>query len=99
MGEYNIENENEDCIIDLGMPPTKDCTDGSIDIGVEEKIPHPEYSSSSKDKYNDIALIRLSEPIEKYTFFIKPICLPDNGFNTGVAVGNNHTVAGWGKTG
>nr|XP_017086993.2 chymotrypsin-like protease CTRL-1 [Drosophila bipectinata] len=70
-----------------------------FDVGLERKIPvdlqipHPDYN---RDKHkNDIALFRLSRPVE-YTMHIRPICLPTN--YDALDVVRNLNVTGWGRT-
>uniref|UniRef100_A0A3Q2EES9 Peptidase S1 domain-containing protein n=1 Tax=Cyprinodon variegatus TaxID=28743 RepID=A0A3Q2EES9_CYPVA len=55
---------------------------------------HPDYNSSTVD--NDIALIRLSEPVN-FTSYISPVCLAasDSTFYSGV----ESWVTGWGNIG
>lgn len=45
------------------------------DIPIAEIIKHENYDHQNNAHYNDIALIRLDQPIE-FTDRIKPICLP-----------------------
>lgn len=52
---------------------------------------------SSKQQQNDIALLRLGEPVT-FTNWIKPICLPISSDIAGKNyVGEPLFVAGWGK--
>lgn len=49
------------------------CVNAAIDVGVEKTIPHPAYNPRTRDRYNDIALIRLSRDVKfegnsKYKF-------------------------------
>ncbi|XP_055676500.1 CLIP domain-containing serine protease B8-like [Lutzomyia longipalpis] len=93
LGEYNTETA-EDCIQEVdGL----DCADPPVDIDVMKVIPHPDYSSDTRHKYHDIALIQLAKATN-YTDFIQPICLPMNDLATGIMNGNSLTVAGWGRT-
>ncbi|XP_055852033.1 serine protease 7-like [Episyrphus balteatus] len=90
LGEYDL-SKDIDC---LG----KDCADPVINMGFEEVIPHPQYDDSSKNKANDIALIRL-DGVVTYTDFIKPVCLPSAfGVQSQLRTGTNLIVAGWGRT-
>lgn len=58
LGEHTI-NQTEDCQIS----PTgeRKCAPPVKDFNIEEKIKHTEYSR--EDAINDIALVRLSEPV------------------------------------
>lgn len=70
IGEWNIESEI-DCSPDdpaFCAPPTKD-------IKIAEVIVHPDFQIGSKDKHNDIALLRLDTKVE-FNDFVKPLCLP-----------------------
>lgn len=46
--------------------------EGQLDVPVESTVVHPEYSASTV--YNDIALVKLSEPVT-FNHFIQPACL------------------------
>lgn len=65
-------------------------------MGIDELIPHELYNDKSKNKENDIALIRLDRNI-RYSNSIRPICLPSVIGSTD-KVTNQFTVAGWGRT-
>ena len=54
---------------------------------------HPNYNSSSNE--NDIALIKLHEPV-KLNNYVSTICLPDQDYGTLYENGNICHVAGWG---
>lgn len=73
---------------------SSDCADRPLDVPIVEKIAHEDYDPEDPNQYHDIALLRLFREVP-YTDFIKPICLPDPGATFS---GNNHFVAGWGKT-
>ncbi|XP_067298439.1 coagulation factor VII [Pseudorasbora parva] len=64
-------------------------------VQVEQIIMHPDYVSETAD--NDIALLRLSEPVI-YGPYAVPICLPlrETAERELWAV-SKHTVSGWGK--
>ncbi|XP_061689330.1 serine protease 33-like [Syngnathoides biaculeatus] len=61
---------------------------------VVELIRHEDYNTATND--NDIALLRLSSPVE-FTTFIRPVCLasPDSD----VPPGSESWVTGWGNIG
>lgn len=73
------------------------CADPVVEVGVEKIIVHPDYNDKSRDKMHDIALLRLNTNVT-YSKYIKPICLPREGLNSGLITGNKLTVAGWGST-
>ncbi|XP_055525725.1 CLIP domain-containing serine protease B8-like [Wyeomyia smithii] len=89
VGENNLETE-VDC------NKNNDCADRSLDITVEKIVPHPEYVSTSWNKYNDIALLKLTEDAP-YTDFVRYICLP-NYYNLTQVNTNIFVAAGWGQT-
>ncbi|XP_048101470.1 serine protease 33-like [Alosa alosa] len=61
---------------------------------VKAIVRHPDYSAG--DFTNDVALVRLREPVE-FTAYVWPICLPSNAsrFPPGTAC----WTTGWGNTG
>lgn len=68
--------------------------DPFIDVAIDEIIVHENYNATSIR--NDIALLRLSEPVA-LTRFIRPICLPlDDGIRNLDLTGRSLDVAGWG---
>lgn len=60
LGEYNTQEE-QDCISTRGYT---DCNDAPVDLAPEEIIPHPQYNDQNRNKYHDIALIRLSRDVQ-----------------------------------
>lgn len=71
MGEWNIE-EQRDCVRNRGY---SDCNDPPIDLAPEEIIVHPQYDDKNRNKYHDIALIRLSQNV-RFTGNFTPILSP-----------------------
>lgn len=66
-------------------------------MGVEEKIAHEGYNERSKNRENDIGLVRMNGDVT-YTDYIRPICLPTT-VNSQRSVPNEKLVsAGWGRT-
>jgi len=57
---------------------------------VSDIVMHPSYDSDTLD--NDIALLRLTEPVE-FDYDIQPICLPHQGADF---TGDTAQVTGWG---
>ncbi|XP_065072446.1 CLIP domain-containing serine protease B8 [Ochlerotatus camptorhynchus] len=92
LGEYNLETD-EDC------DAYGDCSEKPIDLNVEKTIAHPDYVSSSWDKYNDLALVKLVKEAP-YTDFIRHICLPSyyNLTEPHSDADMKFVAAGWGRT-
>lgn len=89
LGEYDTTKEI-DC---LG----NNCADPVLYMGVEEKIPHERYNERSKNRENDIGLVRMNGEVA-YTDYIRPICLPSS-VNAQRSYPNEKFVsAGWGRT-
>jgi len=62
---------------------------------LSQVVIHPSYTSVTDG--NDIALLRLSQPLNYNAApHIRPICLPS--FNSGLLTGKSALVAGWGLT-
>lgn len=94
MGEWNLTSER-DCEIVGGE---EDCSEPVQDIPADKIITHEKYDPSSKNKFNDIALIRLARKVQ-YTDYVKPICLPNQPSlrNKDYAT-DKFDVTGWGRT-
>ena len=74
------------------------CSEPYRDFVVEEYFPHENYNPYNVNQHNDIAILRLSEKIEKFTIFITPICLPlDKSVLNADFVQKKKIVTGWGK--
>ncbi|KAI9580744.1 serine protease 7 [Glossina fuscipes] len=90
LGEYDT-NQEIDCIED-------DCNEKPVDLGFEEVIPHPDYFTTGNiHRHHDIALIRLAADV-KFSYFIRPVCLPLSQQRSAINVGDHLIVAGWGRT-
>ncbi|XP_049798942.1 serine protease snake-like [Schistocerca nitens] len=77
LGEYNLKSDDD------GALP--------VDYHIADLVRHPEYKGPSK--YNDIALLRLSERVN-FTWPIRPACLYTlDKFSDSRAI-----ATGWGKT-
>ena len=61
---------------------------------IEELLLHPLWNSNTMK--NDIALIKLKDPVPKFNKFINAICLPES--TTQFGTDDCCTLAGWGKT-
>ncbi|XP_037953874.1 spaetzle-processing enzyme-like [Teleopsis dalmanni] len=95
LGEWNTTSD-PDCVVDINGH--KECALPHVDVEVEETIVHENYMWSSRDQYNDIALIRLKEPVQ-YTGFVEPICLPiSSELRSSSFKDQLLDVAGWGVT-
>ncbi|KAF2896312.1 hypothetical protein ILUMI_09875 [Ignelater luminosus] len=90
LGEWNITTD-PDC---QEYVANDLCADPVLKIKAKEIISHPLYNS--KNKYNDIALIRLEKKIQ-FTDYIKPICL-SSPLLTPPNSGTVMTSTGWGLT-
>uniref|UniRef100_A0A336LSY9 CLIP domain-containing serine protease n=1 Tax=Culicoides sonorensis TaxID=179676 RepID=A0A336LSY9_CULSO len=88
-------NSDIDCRNDTNTANTLDCTDTVVDIDIEDKIIHEKFEPINF--HNDIALIRLAQPVN-YTRFIQPICLLDRDFEDNLA-NETFNVSGFGKMG
>ncbi|XP_047104443.1 CLIP domain-containing serine protease HP8-like [Schistocerca piceifrons] len=87
LGEWD-QRTDVDCDGDFCVPPAQD-------FGIEQSIPHPEYTPKLS---NDIALLRLDRDAP-YSPFITPICLPvAPEMRHATFVGKNLVVSGWGDT-
>ena len=69
--------------------------DGNVhESQIEEFIIHPDYRDKS---YYDVALIKLKQPISRFSKFILPVCLPEEAVeDVNAKAGNTATIAGWG---
>lgn len=69
-----------------------------IQSGVSQLIMHPEWNSNDNRYDADIAIAVLVRTLDFKTKFIKPICLWTRTSSYEDMIGNQLTVAGWGKT-
>ncbi|XP_076234951.1 ovochymase [Calliopsis andreniformis] len=92
IGEHDLNSER-DCNRDENGVELA-CTEGYQDFGIENVLPHEEYSQETVR--NDIALIRLDRDMNFRPKNIKPICLPvEPAYRM---FGKKVTVTGWGMT-
>lgn len=89
LGEYDTTKEI-DC---LG----NNCADPVLYMGVEEVVAHEWYNERSKNRENDVGLIRMDGDVT-YTDYIKPICLPTTVQSQRSTPNEKLTSAGWGRT-
>ena len=81
----------EDITVRLGAHDLTQGSDGAVNATVEEILLHSNFSR--KNKENDIAILRLSTPIQS-SDFVRPICLPTASLQPGQVA----FVTGWGAT-
>lgn len=99
LGEHDL-SKDLDCQTSLadngdGQNTTR-CSEPPVDIVPERIITHREFNKPFKNM-NDIALIRLSQPVN-FTRWISPICLPFGDWRTGQLPRDEAIVAGFGLT-
>ncbi|XP_059053394.1 CLIP domain-containing serine protease HP8-like [Achroia grisella] len=93
LGEHDVRSD-PDCEIIDDKP---NCAANVRNVGIEEVKAHPGYSPQSL--FDDIAIVRLSEPADFNLDSMKPICLPfTKKLRDKNLVGLGATVAGWGAT-
>ncbi|XP_046402808.1 serine protease easter-like isoform X2 [Ischnura elegans] len=96
VGEHNLSSPI-DCQVDEESE-TQICTPNPQNIQVEQVIPHPRYVGKPNLQY-DVALVRVSRPIDFTHDAVRPICLPvELGLQTQNLVGKKVVVSGWGAT-
>lgn len=78
----------------LGRQTQEGTNDNEQARGVARIINHQDYDPRTND--NDIALLRLSSPVE-FTTFVRPVCLDAPGSD--VPAGTETWVTGWGTIG
>lgn len=89
LGEFDT-TKDIDCIGSV-------CADPVVYMGVEAVIPHENYNEKSRNRVNDIGLIRMNGEVY-YTDFIKPICMPSSVTYTRSAPNAKYVSVGWGRT-
>ncbi|GJQ74218.1 CLIPB9 [Trypoxylus dichotomus] len=92
LGEWNAETD-PDC---YGGGSFKVCTEKPQDFGIERAIPHADYVDGTKDRYHDIALIRMNGNA-RFSKFVRPVCLPQPSSDQ-ITASDKLIVVGWGKT-
>ncbi|XP_038207051.1 CLIP domain-containing serine protease 2-like [Zerene cesonia] len=90
VGDYN-----PDTAIDC-MPDNVDvCEDHTQNIYISEIIKHPKYVGSIRDIRNNLALLRLREPIDFSFRNVAPICLPIQANQIYNSLNETGTIVGW----
>lgn len=74
IGEWKFDN-SPDCSLDE-ITEEMECNPKEVDIKINRWLMHPEYKKSSRNKHNDIALIRLAKKINFDEVLAAAICLP-----------------------
>lgn len=96
VGEHRLST-NPDCV-----PDKSSCADPPQDIKISKIIFHPKYNTPNPFR-NDIALLKLSQPVVENAYVI-PVCLPfadeENEEYQKSKIGDVQAihVAGWGAT-
>ncbi|XP_073762992.1 haptoglobin isoform X2 [Danio rerio] len=96
VGKSKIQTRGQEPLIPkvyLGISKRADAT-ASTEVAVEKVFLHPGFQNTS-DWDNDLALIKLKEPV-KFSKSILPIPLPETGDNLEERDGERGIVAGWG---
>lgn len=98
LGEWDTES-TVDCV-SIGDFSEFYCADPAVDIPVERVIVHEQYARHHRPQLNDIALLRLAEPITTSSW-VRPVCLPERTVAAKPATGDDEvfTLAGWGNNG
>ncbi|KAF2901168.1 hypothetical protein ILUMI_05019 [Ignelater luminosus] len=89
LGEWRISTDR-DCQESI-IP---ECAEPVIDLNIEEKILHPNYTRRKGE--NDIALLRLEKNV-KFSDYIQPICLPVRE-SPDPSLESEMYAVGWGRT-
>ncbi|XP_050675346.1 CLIP domain-containing serine protease HP8-like isoform X2 [Leptidea sinapis] len=93
LGEYDVRKET-DC---ERIEGELFCAPPAMNVSIERTIPHPGYRPETL--FDDIALIRLSQPADFTVDSMKPICLPITpSLQNERLEGQQGVVAGWGST-
>uniref|UniRef100_A0A1A9WB41 CLIP domain-containing serine protease n=1 Tax=Glossina brevipalpis TaxID=37001 RepID=A0A1A9WB41_9MUSC len=94
LGEFNVRTE-PDCIEEINY---LNCADSVLNIEIDHIFIHPEYKENSRNKFHDIAVIRLEDEVT-FSNFIMPICLPNKTTKVfDFEEGHIFSVSGWGRT-
>ncbi|EDX06428.1 GD10703 [Drosophila simulans] len=96
LGEHDTDNDPDCTRLPNGA---KKCVPAYVDIDVDKRVPHEQYSKRNESHYNDIALLRLKSRV-KYTLQIRPICIwPGIELSNSSFENQPFQIAGWGDSG
>lgn len=90
LGEWDTTT-NPDCQVNEGKA---ECAPPFQDLPIEEIKVHPLYNKDSISQANDIAMIRLGEPV-LFSDYVQPICLPNKQLRADELEGLVTEVGGW----
>ena len=90
---YYISSPDAIDIALLGINNLYDDHDHGVSVDAKSYVVHPEYDESTLK--NDIALVRLVEPVE-FSDYVRPVCLATSSNET--ADYRRCWIAGWGTT-
>ncbi|XP_017114463.1 serine protease easter [Drosophila elegans] len=95
LGEWN-QDTDPDC--ENNLSGVRECAPPHIRVTIDRILPHAQYSD--KTYVNDIALLRLSRPVNWLQMqYLEPVCLPpQRGKLANRLVGSAADVSGWGRT-
>lgn len=97
LGEWDTES-TVDCV-SIGDFSEFYCADPAVDIPVEKVHVHEQYARHHRPQLNDIALLRLAEPVVTSSW-VRPICLPERTVAVKPVDDDQIlTLAGWGNNG
>ncbi|XP_071946577.1 complement factor B-like isoform X2 [Antedon mediterranea] len=92
---YNKEDHIRPILVGLGYTNRFDKKEYTKQVTVKQVIKHGDYDSSTFD--NDIALLKLKEPIE-FSVYIQPVCLPNITREDKLKPNDIMVSTGWGNT-
>ena len=86
----------DDLLIHLGDYDTQSTENSEEMIGIARIKMHHKFDFANYDR--DIALVKLSRPVEEFTDFIRPICLSNATYGNQLTTpGTKGLVVGWGR--
>uniref|UniRef100_A0A1B6IU51 Peptidase S1 domain-containing protein n=1 Tax=Homalodisca liturata TaxID=320908 RepID=A0A1B6IU51_9HEMI len=96
--KVTLGEHNQSTYVDCNKEKTH-CAPPRVNKEVDDVIIHPDYYITKSQFFSrtDIALVRLKRPIDYFTDYIRPICLPTFATYQDFD-GRQMEVAGWGTT-